>query len=926
MLVDMKSNAANFSHMVEQSVGSLVKEIRLERMILQEMAVDLGRFPGIEYVEIFDKDGSIIAHTMPSRVGGKPSPEHLPLVNQVFRVGLPVDISQPDKNRHMRFVPITNKDRDAGEVIGVAEVVMKTTRNTSKSYVENITSVVINAVVQQLSHLRNEQDDLKQLLALLERLEGVEDVEIHQEQVMLRTGKSVSQAGGEQQAVASSFIKQVFQTGRAIDLLDINKGHYQLYSPILEPSKGGGEVLGVVKLDMSLSQVLTKINEMQQELAWTALLLACALLITLVWMVRRILIKPLRTLAGASRLIGQGNFAGRIAVSSGDELGELANSFNSMTIALQDSHRRLLCAQEELEQRVDDRTAELSSEKERLRVTLRAIGDAVVSTDAKGEVEFLNPVAEFLTGWRTDEVYGKPLGAVFHIIDEVSRTTLPDPVKACLYGDNVCQQESFAVLVDREGKEIAIEVKVTAMCDDHGIVTGAVLVFRDVGMERKLRRQLQHQANHDALTGLHNRRMFEQELEHAIRDVQADGQPHVVLFLDLDQFKVVNDTCGHVAGDALLIQLTSLLRDKMRATDILARLGGDEFGVILRDCKSPQGVRVAEQLLATVHDFRFVWEDKTFELGVSIGMVVVDDSCLGSAAVMSAADVACYAAKDSGRNRIHIYEPNDEDLARRHGEMQWVSLLSKALLEDRFVLYQQVIQSLDPGVDEMHCEILLRMQAEDGSLIPPGAFIPAAERYNLMVNIDRWVIRKVFSYYVSYWREKLPLRHLIAINLSGTSLNDEGLYDYICQQLDEYALQGDPFCFEITETAAVANLVRASDLIKRLKSRGCKFSLDDFGSGVSSFSYLKNLPVDFLKIDGGFVRDMVHDRVDYAMVEAIHRIGHVMGIKTIAEYVETEAVLDALHLLGVDYGQGYFIARPALLHEVAPSVSDKTDG
>jgi len=576
-------------------------------------------------------------------------------------------------------------------------------------------------------------------------------------------------------------------------------------------------------------------------------------------------------------------------------------------------------AHDELESRVKLRTDELFQEKERLQVTLRSIGEAVVTADFHGCVEYLNPAAERITGWACESVYGRPLEEVLPLFDESGERVDAFPLYQCL-NDGYCDLLSTNHSMNLKNKDkqmVAIESSMAPMLDNQGIVTGVVLVFRDVSEERKLRKQLLHQANHDALTGLSNRLVFEKRLAEALQLARSQHIEHAVLFLDLDQFKVVNDTCGHVAGDVLLQQLTSLLRDKMRATDILARLGGDEFGVILNTCSLDHAKKIAVVLLDTVREFRFIWEDKTFEIGVSIGLVMLDETSESVASVMSAADVACYAAKDGGRNRYHIYETSDKELKQRHGEMQWVTLISKAINENRFVLHLQEVASLSPErSDSKHYEVLLRMVGENGELIPPGAFLPAAERYGLIANVDRWVIENGFAILARYLARNPGKSAIFAINLSGLSIGDEGFLDYIKDQMAQHGLPHSSICFEITETAAVANLTQAIKFFKSLRELGCKFALDDFGCGVSSFSYLKNLPVDFLKIDGMFVRDMVDDSIDYAMVEAINNIGQVMGLKTIAEFVENQAILDCLVALEVDYAQGYFIAEPTPLENI----------
>jgi diguanylate cyclase (GGDEF)-like protein/PAS domain S-box-containing protein len=565
--------------------------------------------------------------------------------------------------------------------------------------------------------------------------------------------------------------------------------------------------------------------------------------------------------------------------------------------------------------KVRQTASSLFKQKELAEVTLHSIGDAVITTDGAARVEYLNPVAEQLTGWKTQNARGLPLSNVCVLIDGVTREAEPNPVERCLREQQVVGLESNVVLVARDGKEYIIEDSAAPIRDREGNIVGAVMVFYDVTQMRNTPHLLSYHATHDALTGLVNRREFERRLSELLVRAKNLGQQHAFCYIDLDQFKVINDTCGHAVGDKLLRQLTYLLQESMRESDTLARLGGDEFGVLLEGCPLERALQIAENLRQVVKDFRFSWDGHPFDLGASIGLVLIDADSVSIEELMSEADAACYAAKEKGRNRVQVFRPGDLELAQRHGEMQWVSRISQALEQNRFVLYCQTIAPLDVK-QERHCEILLRMLDEEGKLVPPLDFIPAAERYNLMPAIDRWVIHNSLAAIGQHLREYPDQSgEVFCINLSGASLGEESLDHFISEQLAQQQVPAQLICLEITETAAVANLDQAAILIKSLKARGCRFALDDFGSGLSSFRYLKLLPVDYLKIDGAFVKDMVGDPVDYAMVQAINTVGHVMGIKTIAEYVENDAILEKLRELGVDYAQGYGIRKPCPMAE-----------
>ncbi len=556
------------------------------------------------------------------------------------------------------------------------------------------------------------------------------------------------------------------------------------------------------------------------------------------------------------------------------------------------------------------RRAELAvqAEKERAQVTLQSIGDAVITTDAGGLIDYLNPVAEALSGWSLQDARGQAVDAVLRVVNDTGREGQESVVMRCLREGRVILGSDQAAMLDRAGREIAIQNSAAPIRDHAGRVLGTVVVFRDVSRERRLRRALSYQATHDALTGLLNRREFEHRLHAALAETRGDAPiEHALVYVDLDQFKVVNDTCGHPAGDRLLKQVTTLLQTRVRGTDTLARLGGDEFGILLQECARDQAMKIADGLRQSIHEFRYEWDGQQIQIGASIGIVAIDRTSESVAAVMSAVDVACYAAKDGGRNRVHVYE--SDNVPVRHKEMQWVSRLQRACDDGRLEIYFQPIVPIGANPDpNSHYEIMLRMRDEQGALVQPIEFIPAAERYNMMPAIDRWVVRHVLSTVLG--RGQVGEHATFALNLSGTTLSDPAFLEFLLGELAAVDIRPGSLCFEITETAAIASLSNVVYFMRELRDRGVRFALDDFGSGLSSFSYLKTLPVDFVKIDGQFVENVHKDAVDRSMVEAICQVARAMNIRTIAERVERPEALEVLSQIGVDFAQGFLIATP----------------
>jgi len=546
----------------------------------------------------------------------------------------------------------------------------------------------------------------------------------------------------------------------------------------------------------------------------------------------------------------------------------------------------------------------------KLSRAVNACSSSVIITDSKGRIEYVNPKFTAITGYQQAEVLAKKTRFL-------QSSATPSSTYSELWRTISAGKDWKGEFHNKkkDGSLYRARNSISSVKNTEGIITNYICIQDDVSHEYELSEKLSFQASHDSLTGLINRQEFERRTDRLLANLKHDEEgEHALCFMDLDQFKIINDTCGHSAGDEMLRQIGVLLQKTVRQRDTLARLGGDEFGVLMEHCSLDDAHRVSMAILKAIQDYQFSWQDYSFKLGVSIGLVAITKNSPNLSELLKHADAACYVAKDNGRNRVHVHDLGDAEIAQRHGEMQWVTRINKAIIENRFCLYAQAIVPLNSS-QEMHYEFLIRMIDERGEIIPPGAFLPPAERYNLISKLDSWVVTTAFELL-----EKNPRFidqvNFCSINLSGQSLTDMNFQELIVEKFKHTTIPAKKICFEITETAAITNLSSATLFISKMKELGCRFALDDFGSGLSSFGYLKNLPVDFLKIDGMFVKNIAQDPIDRAMVKSINEIGQVMGMHTIAEFVENAEIKNILNDIGVDHAQGYGISKPLPVDDV----------
>jgi diguanylate cyclase (GGDEF)-like protein/PAS domain S-box-containing protein len=549
-------------------------------------------------------------------------------------------------------------------------------------------------------------------------------------------------------------------------------------------------------------------------------------------------------------------------------------------------------------------------ERSRALATLHSINEGVITTDKRGRIDYMNEAAERLTGTTSLQAVGHALEEIVSLVDESDRKSLADPVRQSLgTGAHVNLGRKALLLSRGSGEEYSIELSVSPLKNPNHEVTGAVIVLHDVSEQRGLARQMSYQASHDALTGLVNRREFERRLQEALDAARSGPATHILCYLDLDRFKVVNDSCGHVAGDNMLREVAGLLKDAVRDSDTVARIGGDEFAMLLIGCPLEKARQIADDVCRAVTDYRFVWKDKIFNIDVSIGLVEIGRESGNAEEVMSAADSACYVAKQRG-GHVHVYSAHDEAVARHRGEIHWLQKLQGALKENRFELYSQpIVPVTAEHLDGPALEVLVRLKDENGQDVSPSEFLRAAERYRLMALVDRWVVQTTLS---ALGRGALQVdkERSVAINISGQTLGDTQFLEFVVDCFDRTGVAPDQVCFEVTENSVITNIEHARRFIGVLHGMGCKFALDDFGRGLGSFSNLKTLPMDFLKIDGSFMRNLARDSVNQAMVAAMIKLARTLNFKVIAEQVEDEGALEAARKMGIDYVQGFIIARP----------------
>lgn len=701
--------------------------------------------------------------------------------------------------------------------------------------------------------------------------------------------------------------KHLFEVSQAITITPITVNDYKINKDGKDNNTSSSSPI-IGRVVIGATDIYT--SEMKRKLERQAfLLMSIAITLTVIFAIflAQSVSKPLTLLSQGIEKLKAGNLQHRLQEQSGGEVGVLEKNINEMAVSLAKA------------QAIERRQAAnlLQSERIKAHTTLESIGEGVITTNEQAIISYINPAAIRLTGYKYEESVGKPLGEVFKAFFESRREQIAYPIESCLQHGHIVRHDALLKLIRKDGEEFIIRDTATPIRDYNNNIVGAVVIFDDFSTLHAMAEKLVYQAAHDDLTGLYNRREFENQLDLALNETKQFQSENTIFFLDLDQFKIVNDTCGHAAGDQLLKQISQLLKSKIREQDVLARLGGDEFGIIMRNCHQQKAEELAHVILHVMQSFVFYWGNQQFNVGACLGMVILNNKFVNTSDVLMAADSACYLAKESGRNSMHVYQPSDKEQQKRRSEAKWVQRLKTAVDKSNFVLYAQQIHPLTDAKLPPHYEILLRLNLE-GNIYSPMTFMSAAERYNLMPEIDRWVINQLFTSLDKAHNNDnnviQPCRY--NINLSGQSLTRDDFQKFVYDKVMACKLDHSLITFEITETATIANLAHAIDFMKTLKQMGCQFALDDFGSGLSSFGYLTSLPLDYIKIDGKIVRDIVTNPINMSIVESINQIAHIMQLLTIAEFAESEAIIQRLQACDIDFAQGFHMDMPVPLDDI----------
>lgn len=698
-----------------------------------------------------------------------------------------------------------------------------------------------------------------------------------------------------------------FEVSHIITITPITVNDYEI-TKNAQNSHHHGKATIIGRVVIGATDIYT--SEMKHKLEEQAILImSIAIMATIIFAVllARSVSKPLTLLSRGIEKIKAGNLQYRISEQSSGEIGILEHNINEMAVTLARA------------QTIERRQAAnlLQSERIKAHTTLESIGEGVITTNEKAIITYINPAAIRLTGFKYEESVGRPLNEIFKSYFESEIQQIAYPIESCLQHGHIIRHDALLKLTRKDGEQFIIRDTTTPIRDYNSNIVGAVVIFDDFSTLHAMAEKLVYQASHDDLTGLYNRREFENQLDLSLNETKQSQSENTVFFIDLDQFKIVNDSCGHVAGDQLLKQISQLLKSKIREHDIIARLGGDEFGIILRNCPEDNAIKLAGVILGVMQSFIFYWGNQHFNVGACLGLVTLNSKFINTSDILMAADSACYLAKEIGRNSMHIYQPSDKEQQKRRSEIKWVQRLKTAVEKNNFVLYAQKILPLKDNALPSHYEILLRLNL-DNNIYAPTTFLSAAERYNIMPDIDRWVINELFIHIEKFYNiaNKAEQPSRFNINLSGQSLTRDNFQKFVYDTVTACKIDHSLITFEITETATIANLAHAIDFMKTLKQMGCQFALDDFGSGLSSFGYLTSLPLDYIKIDGKIVREIVTNPINMSIVESINRIAHIMELKTIAEFAEDEAIIARLQSCDIDFAQGFYLGVPLPLEKI----------